>query len=60
MIREVGVSSTVLSTDFGQPRNPNPLEGMNLYISGLQGYGFSDREIDRMVKVNPAGLLNIA
>jgi len=60
MIRAVGVSSTVLSTDFGQPRNPNPVEGMNLYISGLQGYGFSDREIDRMVKVNPAGLLNIA
>jgi len=60
LIREVGVSSTVLSTDFGQPQNPTPVEGMNLYIRGLKGYGFSDREIDQMVKVNPARLLNIA
>lgn len=60
MIRAVGVSSTVLSTDLGQPQSPSPLEGMNLYIRGLKKYGFSDREVDRMVKVNPAWLLNIA
>lgn len=60
MIREVGVSSTVLSTDLGQPQKPYPVEGMNLYIGGLKRYGFSDREIDRMAKVNPAGLLSIA
>jgi hypothetical protein len=60
MIRAVGVASTILSTDFGQPRNPRPVEGMSLYIKELQRYGFTDREIDRMVKENPAGLLNIA
>lgn len=60
MIREVGVVSTVLSTDFGQPRNPRPVEGMGLYITELQRYGFPDREIDRMAKINPAQLLNIS
>jgi hypothetical protein len=59
MIRTVGVASTVLSTDFGQPRNPSPVEGMTLYITELQRYGFTDREIDRMARENPAGLLNI-
>ena len=57
MIREVGVSSTVLSTDFGQPQNPTPVEGMKLYIMELKKCGFTDKEIDRMVKVNPGHLI---
>jgi hypothetical protein len=60
VIRKVGISSTVLSTDFGQPQNPTPVEGMKLYIEGLQGCAFSDQEIDQMVRVNPARLLNIS
>ena len=59
IIREVGVFSTVLSTDFGQPHNPYPVEGMKAYIRKLMRQGFTARKIDRMVKVNPAGLLNI-
>jgi hypothetical protein len=60
MIREVGVASTVLSTDFGQPHNPYPVEGMKAYIQELMRQGFTAQEIDQMVKVNPARLLNIA
>jgi hypothetical protein len=60
MIREVGVASTVLSTDFGQPHNPYPVDGMKAYIQELMRQGFTAQEIDQMVKVNPARLLNIA
>jgi len=34
-IREVGPASTILATDFGQPRNPPPVEGMEAYVAAL-------------------------
>jgi len=58
-IREVGIASSVLTSDFGQPENPNPVEGLQIYIQKLIQQGFSDQEIDQMVKVNPSRLLNL-
>jgi hypothetical protein len=59
-IREVGVTTTVLTSDFGQPENPEPVEGLRSYIQQLIQLGFSNQEIDQMVKINPAKLLNLS
>jgi hypothetical protein len=58
-IRRVGVASTVLATDFGQPDNVEPPDGMAAYISGLQRLGFRPQEIRRMSRENPAKLLGL-
>jgi hypothetical protein len=59
-IKEVGVTTTVLTSDFGQPENPFPVEGLRSYIQQLVQLGFSDYEIDQMVRHNPERLLNLA
>jgi hypothetical protein len=57
-IREVGVTSSILTSDFGQPENPFPVDGLKSYIEQLIQLGLSGQEIDQMVRVNPAKLLN--
>jgi hypothetical protein len=59
-IRRIGVHSTILATDFGQPENVEPPDGMAAYISGLQTLGFGKHEIDRMSRENPAELLGLS
>ena len=59
-IRRVGISSTVLSTDLGQPDNPLPVEGLRIYLCALLAAGFSQSDIQCMVKDNPARLLGLA
>src|SRR4030042_5668721 len=49
-IREVGVDSSILTSDFGQPENPFPVEGLKIYIQQLLRFGFTDQEIDLMVR----------
>jgi hypothetical protein len=56
-IRRVGWETTVISTDFGQPFNPFPVEGLAAYIAALQADGFAPAQIDRMSRMNPALLL---
>jgi hypothetical protein len=58
-IRRVGVESTVMATDFGQPSNPTPPDGMAAFIGGLLDLGFDGRDIDRMCRENPAELLGL-
>lgn len=58
-IKKVGVDTTVLTSDLGQPENPFPVVGLKNYIHELTALGFSDQEIDQMIKINPAILLNI-
>jgi hypothetical protein len=55
-IREVGVASSILTSDFGQPENPFPVEGLKIYIERLKQFGLSDQEIDQMVRINPKRL----
>jgi uncharacterized protein DUF6282 len=59
IIRRVGPATTVAATDFGQPENPTPVEGLALFIAELQAAGFSQAEVDRMVRTNPARLLEM-
>jgi hypothetical protein len=58
-IRAVGVEHCILSSDMGQPGNPLHPDGLQLFFEGLRKEGFTQREIDRMAKVNPARLLSL-
>ncbi|HEV3473146.1 MAG TPA: cytosolic protein, partial [Actinomycetota bacterium] len=56
-IREVGPASTILATDFGQPRNAAPVEGLEAYVAGLLEHGFSADEVRPMVGEHARALL---
>ena len=56
-ITEVGVDTTVLSTDLGQPDTPPPVEGLRRYAERLQSVGFSADQIRHMMQTNPCRLL---
>jgi hypothetical protein len=58
-IRYVGVDHCILSSDMGQPKNPLHPDGLLAFYAGLRAQGFTQVEIDRMVKENPARLLGL-
>jgi uncharacterized protein DUF6282 len=58
-IRQVGVASSILSSDLGQQGNPLPPDGFGAFIEALRARGFSDRDLDVMAKQNPARLLGL-
>lgn len=58
-IRFFGVDRCVFSTDFGHIKCPKPVEGMKMSIKLLIDLGFTDEEIETMIKKNPAILLGI-
>lgn len=58
-IRQVGVASTVMATDFGAASIPPPVEGMRAYIASLLAEGFSARDVQLMAGEIPAKLLGL-
>lgn len=58
-VKAVGVERCVMSTDFGQAVNPAPAEGMRMMIATMLRCGLSEKEMELMVKVNPAKLLGL-
>lgn len=58
-IRTVGAKHVVLATDFGQPFHPMPAEGMRIFCNNLLAAGIEKRDIEIMIKENPAYLLGI-
>jgi hypothetical protein len=58
-IREAGIGQAILSTDLGQAHNPSPPEGFRVFIAGMLQQGFDDAEVRRMVRDNPAALLDV-
>jgi len=56
-IRYVGVDHCILSSDMGQPGNPLHTDGLTAFYAGLRKQGFTQMEIDRMAKENPARLI---
>jgi hypothetical protein len=58
-IRSVGINSAILSSDLGQAGNPLHPDGLAAFFAGLKKQGFTDEEIGRMSKVNPARLLGL-
>ena len=59
-INRVGAEHCILSTDFGQAENPNPVEGMRMMITTMLKCGLSEKELELLVKVNPGKLLDLA
>ena len=58
-IRKVGPDACILASDLGQKNNPLPADGFAAFIVALKARGFSDQELDRMAKQNPATLLGL-
>ncbi len=58
-IRIVGPQFCILSSDLGQKGNPLPADGFAAFIAALQARGFTDAELARMSKENPAALLGL-
>lgn len=58
-IKLIGAQHFILSTDLGRKPDPLPAEGYKLFVEKLMNEGISQREIDLMMKQNPARLLGI-
>jgi hypothetical protein len=58
-IRKVGVQFCILSSDLGQKANALPADGFAAFLLAMRARGFTDQELDRMSKQNPARLLGL-
>jgi hypothetical protein len=58
-IRKIGPGSCILSSDLGQMGNALPPDGLGAFLMAMQKKGFSEQDIDRMSKQNPARLLGV-
>jgi hypothetical protein len=58
-IRAVGPEHCILSSDLGQANNPLHPDGLLAFYRYLMQQGFTEAEIDRMAKVNPAKVLDL-
>jgi Family of unknown function (DUF6282) len=58
-IKLVGAEHCIMSTDFGQIDNPPAPEGLKLFIAAMLKNGIPEKDIETMVKKNPAKLLKI-
>jgi hypothetical protein len=59
MIKQVGAEHCVLATDLGMFSSCRPVEGLRMFIAALLLGGIPDKDIERMVKINPAFLLGL-
>lgn len=58
-IRQIGPEFCILSSDLGQQGNALPPDGFGAFLVALRARGFTEEEIDRMAKRNPARLLGL-
>ena len=58
-IRKVGPQFCILSSDLGQKANALPPDGFAAFLLALRAKGFTEQELDRMSKQNPARLLGL-
>ena len=58
-IRKIGPEFCILSSDLGQRGNALPPEGFAAFLLALRSRGFTDQQIERMSKQNPAQLLGL-
>ncbi|MFN0101541.1 MAG: DUF6282 family protein [Bryobacteraceae bacterium] len=56
-VSDVGIESTVLASDLGQPDTPAPVDGMTMYAEQMRAAGFAADDVRRMMVVNPLYLL---
>ena len=58
-IRKIGPESCILSSDLGQRGNALPPDGFGEFLVAMRARGFSEQEVARMSKQNPARLLGL-
>ncbi len=58
-IKAVGVENCILSTDLGQYYNPTPPEGFRMMLANMLMEGLSAKELEILIKKNPAKLLGL-
>ena len=58
-IRKIGPSSCILSSDLGQQGNALPPDGLGAFLLAMRAKGFTEQEVSRMSKQNPARLLGL-
>lgn len=59
-IDAVGVDRCVVSTDFGQQKNPHPAEGLQQMADALVSAGVTEKQVRRMMCDTPSRLLGVA
>jgi predicted TIM-barrel fold metal-dependent hydrolase len=59
-IKTTGAERCIMSSDFGQFFHPVAPEGLRLFIATMLRKGIDEKEIEIMVKTNPAKLLGLA
>jgi hypothetical protein len=58
-IRKVGPEFCILSSDLGQRGNALPPDGFGAFLVAMRARGFTEQEIARMSRQNPARLLGL-
>jgi ABC-type molybdate transport system substrate-binding protein len=58
-IKKIGPEFCILSSDLGQKGNPLPTDGFAAFLGAMKAHGFTDEDIDRMARRNPAQLLGL-
>ena len=58
-IRSIGVEHAIVSSDLGKGGAELPTEGFATLLEALRQKGFTDQELDRIAKQNPARLLGL-
>jgi hypothetical protein len=56
-IRQIDAAHVILSSDFGQAANGNPVENFQRHLEKMVGLGFDKEEIRQMICVKPEELL---
>ncbi len=59
LVKAIGAEQSIMSTDLGQSYNPPAPEGLRMFIATLLRKGLEAREVEIMVKTNPAKLLGL-
>ena len=59
-IRDIGAKYCVLSSDSGNIHGPSPLEGLRAFCEMMKTAGLSKKEIEIMIKENPAEILGLS
>jgi predicted metal-dependent phosphotriesterase family hydrolase len=58
-VRRIGVEHAIISSDLGKGGAEMPTEGFATLIEAMRQKGFTNEELDRMTKENPARLLGL-
>ncbi len=58
-VKATGAGRCIMSSDFGQFYHPPAPEGLRLFIATMLRNGLDEKDVELMVKTNPAKLLNL-